>query len=296
MTQELARDQVPLPGEEPPDGAPFPASRWTLVPKALVRFLPHSWNELLTIAIAVISLVISLNTSQKQAARDQRQQLTDTLDRYLQIQAQQIDVFQQIQSNPNNLQMREFSRQVYNTFDLQNTALLAQAADLAREIPDEVGWADYATMAAGFASTGDLATAERYYRLAIDSAAGASDYATGRARNMYAAFLFTQPSRVEDGRHEYEAIQQLVEQMAVDEELKRYYSVNQYLFWARSEANIGNLNEADAVLKDACEVAKNATLALSRGNLIASVNETWLLIHQYPIPTTGPAAAALLCQ
>lgn len=295
MTHELARDPALLP-DETPDGAPPPASRWAAVPKALVRFLPHSWNELLTIAIAVISLVISLNTSQKQAARDQRQQLTDTLDRYLQIQAQQIDIFQQIQSNPNNLQMREFSRQVYNTFDLQNTALLAQAADLAHEIPGEVGWADYATMAAGFASTGDLATAERYYRLAIDSAANASDYATGRARNMYAAFLFTQPSRVEDGRREYEAIQQLVAQMAVDEELKLYYSVNQYLYWARSESYIGNLNEADAVLEDACEVAKSAKLPLSRANLIASVNETWLLIHQYPIPTTGPAAAALLCQ
>lgn len=282
MSQDATLDEsLPIPAQSP--GETPPAARRPSRNESIRRFFPHSWKDLLAISIAIVSLAISLNTSQKQAERDDRRQLTDTLDRYLQIQAQQINIFQDIQSNPDNLQLREFSRQVYNTFDMQNSALLSQAADLVSRIPDEVEWVDYATLALGYASTGDVMTADEYYRSAIDAAKSnaQNNYAVARARNMYAAFLFTQPNRVEDGREEYEAINALIRDMAVDEELRLSYLVTNLLYWARSEANFGNLDDADKVLTDACETAKTSTLPRNRDGLIAGINETWALIHQY---------------
>lgn len=289
MSENALYDDRPPPAEAPP--APGRASRTD----TLRRFMPRSWKDLLAIGIAVISLAISLNTSQKQATRDQRRQLTDTLDRYLQIQTQQINIYQEIQRNPNDVQLREFSRLVYNTFDMQNTALLAQAADLADQIPGEVTWVDYATMALGYASTGDIVTAEKFYRAAIDAAddsgggSGANPYAVGRARNMYAAFLFTQPSRIEDGRREYRAINALMRSMDVEDELKLSYEVNNDLYWARSELSIADLGGADKVLAEACEVAKTSTLARNRDALIAGINETWALVHQAAFTRAGAA-------
>lgn len=297
MTQNAMLDEnLPLPAQAP--GETPPVARRSSQGESIRRFLPHSWKDLLAISIAVVSLVISLNTSQKQAERDYRRQLTDTLDRYLQIQAQQINIFQDIQNNPNNLQLREFSRQVYNTFDMQNSALLSQAADLVRRIPDEVEWVDYATLALGYASTGDIVTADEYYRGAIDAAKNnaQNNYAIARARNMYAAFLFTQPNRVEDGRKEYEAINALIHDMAVDEELRLTYLVNNDLYWARSEANLGNLDDADKVLANACETAKTSTLPRNRDGLIAGINETWALVHQYGFGQIVQPGGGVFCQ
>ncbi len=290
MTQDaMLDDNLPIPAQAP--GETPPATHSPSRGESIRRFFPHSWKDLLAISIAVVSLAISLNTSQKQAERDYRRQLTDTLDRYLQIQAQQINIFQEIQSNPDNLQLREFSRQVYNTFDMQNSALLSQAADLVSRIPDEVEWVDYATLALGYASTGDIMTADEYYRSAIGAAK--NHYSIARARNMYAAFLFTQPNRVEDGRAEYEAINALLRDMDVDDELRLTYLVGNDLYWAKSEANLGNLDEADGVLTDACEIAQTSTLPRNRDGLIAGINETWALVHQIGF---GQFGGGLFCQ
>lgn len=276
-----------------PAGPQSPSDRQPSAQKTLRRFLPHSWKDLLAISIAIVSLAISLNTSQSQATRDQRQQLTDTLDRYLEIQVQQFNIAQEYQNAPDNLQLREFYRLISGAFGMQNTALLSQAAELAQNIPDAVEWVDYNTLAIGFLATGDIVSAERYYLAAIEAAN--TDYAKAQTQSTYAYFLFTQPARLEDGRDQYEQITDLFAGMAVDEELRRAYLVGNYANWAKTEGSLGYIDEADAILMRACEAAQSSTQTLHRAGLVASVNEAWALVHQFPFAQTGLAAGGLFC-
>lgn len=269
-------DSLRMPGSEPGE-APLD-SRRSPVRSAIVRFLPHSWKDLLAIAIAVVSLAISLNTSQGQTQRDLRQQLTDTLDRRMSI-IMEIQRLNQEMFAANNPQMRTALQNDLSILGAQDYALIAQAAELARQIPGEVSWMDYSILANGFAIAGDLENAEQYYLQTIEAAP--SDFATQWAKNGYAWFLFGQPARMEDARAQYEEIVDMIAAMNVDDELRRGYLVNAYKAWAQSEANLGNVEQVDDVLGRACEVAKSSGLARARDALVLDLNQLWSAVYSF---------------
>lgn len=267
-------------GETPP-----PASRWSSIPGAFWRLLPHSWNELLTITIAVVSLAISLITSQSQTQRALRQQLTDTLDRRMSIMME-IQRLNQEMFSASTPQVRAALQNDLGILGAQDYALIGQAAELARQIPDEVAWMDYSILANGFAIAGDLENAEHYYLQTIEAAPSA--FASQWARNGYAWFLFSQPARIQDGRAQYEEIIELISGMNVDEELRRSYLVNAYKTWAQSEANLGNVEQVDDVLARACEVAESSELPRAREALTLDLNQLWAAVHQFYGAGTAP--------
>lgn len=261
-------------GEVPPP----PASSWPSIPRAIWRILPHSWSELLTITIAVVSLAISLDTSRSQTHRELRQQLTDTLDRRMAITLE-IQKLNQEMRTTNDPQMVTALQNDLGILGAQDYALIAQAAELARQIPDEVAWMDYAILANGFAIAGDLENAEKYYLQTIGAAP--SDFAAQWAKNGYAWFLLSQPARLEDGRAQFEEIIALISNMEVDEELRRGYLVNAYKAWAQSEANLGNIEQVDQVLGRGCEVAKSSELPRVRDALTFDLNQLWTAVYQF---------------
>lgn len=287
MSEHVMMDdplQAPAGG---PD-APPPASRWSSFSSAVWRFLPHSWNELLSITIAIVSLAISLMTSQSQTERALRQQLTDTLDRRMSTMME-IQRLNQELFSLTDTQMRASIQSDLGVLGAQDYALVSQAAELARQIPNEVAWMDYSILANGFAIAGDLHNAEQYYLLTIDAAE--TDFATQWAKNGYAWFLFSQPARIEDGRAQYEEIIDLIAGMSVDDALRRSYLVNAYKAWAQSEANVGNLEQVDVVLESGCDVAKLSELPRARDALMFTLNEFWAAVYQF-----YGAGRAPLCQ
>jgi len=262
-----------------------PASRRSSLTTALWKFLPHSWNELLTITIAVVSLVISLNTSQSQNNRELREQLTDTLDHRLAISLQLQKIGQDMQATTDAKAAIKLQGDL-STLGAQDYALVAQAAELARKIPDEVMWVDYMILANGFAFSGDHRTAERYYLQTLDAAKD-SAFATQWAKSTYAWFLFGQPGRIEDGRAQYEEIIDLISNMDLHDEAKRRTLVNTYGAWAQSEGSLGNYSEVARILVRGCEVARLVENPLSRTNLMNYLSRTWET--QYPPIFAGVA-------
>jgi len=284
MSEHAALDDPLRTPAAAPDEPPRPVSRWSSVPAAIRRFLPHSWNELLTITIAVVSLAISLNASRSQTHRELRQQLTDTLDRRM-ATTMEIQRLNQEMRSTNDPQEINALQNDLALLGVQDYALVSQAAGLARQIPAEVSWMDYSILANGFAIAGDLENAERYYLETIEAAP--SDFARQWAKNGYAWFLFSQPARIEDGRAQYEGIIDLISGMTVEDELKRIYLVNAYKGWAQSEANLGNLEQVDEVLGRGCEVAKSSTLPRARDALTYDLDQ--LRTAVYTFYGAGPA-------
>lgn len=278
MSEHTALDDPLRTPADAPDEPPRPASRWSSLPSAIGRLLPHSWNELLTISIAVVSLAISLDTSRSQTHRELRQQLTDTLDRRMAI-TMEVQRLNQDMLSATDPQMISALQSDLGILGAQDYALVAQAAELARQIPDEVAWMDYSILANGFAIAGDLENAERYYLETIEAAP--SDFARQWAKNGYAWFLFSQPARIEDGRAQYEEIIALISSVDVDEELRRGYLVNAYKAWAQSEANLGNIAQVDEVLGRGCEVAKSSELPRARDALTFDLNRLWSAVYQF---------------
>src|SRR5690606_11462275 len=207
MSEPAALDDPLRTPPENPDEPPRAAFRWASLPSAIRRFMPQSWAQLITITIAIVSLAISLITSQSQTQRQLRQQLTDTLDRRMAItlEIQKLNVERLTATDP---QLASALQNDLGILGAQDYALIAHAADIARQIPDEVEWMDYSILANGFALAGDLENAERYYLETIGAVP--SDFAEQWARNGYAWFLYSQPARIEDGRAQYEAIITLI--------------------------------------------------------------------------------------
>jgi len=278
MSEPAALDDPLRTPPENPDEPPRAAFRWASLPSAIRRFMPQSWAQLITITIAIVSLAISLITSQSQTQRQLRQQLTDTLDRRMAItlEIQKLNVERLTATDP---QLASALQNDLGILGAQDYALIAHAADIARQIPDEVEWMDYSILANGFALAGDLENAERYYLETIGAVP--SDFAEQWARNGYAWFLYSQPARIEDGRAQYEAIITLINRIQVDEELRRSYLVNAYKSWAQSEANIGNLERVDEVLQRGCEVATSSEMARVRDALTFDLNQLWTLVYQF---------------
>lgn len=261
------------PGETPP-----PASRWSSVTHALWRFLPHSWNELLTITIAVVSLAISLSATQSQTSRELRQQLTDTLDRHLAIATQMQQISHDIASAETPLQMTTLQGDL-SLLSAQDYALVSHAAGLVRKIPDEAMWTDYVTLAAGFALAGDAYNAEEFYKLGIGAAP--NEFAESRARQGYAAFLFTQPTRLDDARAEYRQVIGLLDRVMMDEEVRRSEKIGVYKLWAQSETGLGTAAEVNAAIQEACEIAKASPIPRVRELLTFDLNQFWSAIYQF---------------
>lgn len=182
MAEDIAlNDPLLMPADASGTTQP-PASRRSSLTTALWKFLPHSWNELLTITIAVVSLVISLNTSQSQNNRELREQLTDTLDHRLAISLQLQKIGQDMQATTDAKAAIKLQGDL-STLGAQDYALVAQAAELARKIPDEVMWVDYMILANGFAFSGDHRTAERYYLQTLDAAKDSAFATQGGEQN-----------------------------------------------------------------------------------------------------------------
>lgn len=285
MAEDIAlNDPLLMPADASGTTQP-PVSRRSSLTTALWKFLPHSWNELLTITIAVVSLVISLNTSQSQNNRELREQLTDTLDHRLAISLQLQKIGQDMQATTDAKAAIKLQGDL-STLGAQDYALVAQAAELARKIPDEVMWVDYMILANGFAFSGDHRTAERYYLQTLDAAKD-SAFATQWAKSTYAWFLFGQPGRIEDGRAQYEEIIDLISNMDLHDEAKRRTLVNTYGAWAQSEGSLGNYSEVARILVRGCEVARLVENPLSRTNLMNYLSRTWET--QYPPIFAGVA-------
>jgi len=113
----------------------------------------------------------------------------------------------------------------------QNAFLLQQATYLTDEVPDLVTAVEYNTIATATANAGDLISAEKYYKKAIE--VSPNNYYRSLAIRSYAAYLFPQ-RRFEEARENFE---KAISLLTGGDNLVRYTNGFTYQMWAWNESN-----------------------------------------------------------
>ncbi|MCC6612635.1 MAG: hypothetical protein IT320_04095 [Anaerolineae bacterium] len=181
------------------------------------------------VLLSFIALIVSQQSARHEQKRTLRSQLSDTLQRITDTQLENAKLFVEA-ANTNPIYYQTASA----TLNQQQGFLLSLASYLAEEIPELVTSVEYNTLAYSLAWSGDVLTAEKYYRKAIDVSPDA--YYRSLATRSYASFLFPQ-RRFEEARDQYREALTLVK--GGDD---RARSTNGYTYqmWAVNELMIAN--------------------------------------------------------
>lgn len=120
---------------------------------------------------------------------------------------------------------------VSSILNQQNAFLLQQATYLTDQVPELVTAIEYNTIAAATANAGDLISAERYYKKAIE--VSPNSYYRSLAVRSYANYLFPQ-RRFEEARENF---RKAVSLLTGGDNLVRYTNGLTYQMWAWNELN-----------------------------------------------------------
>jgi len=183
----------------------------------------------IAVLLSFIALIISQQSARHEQKRTLRSQLSDTLQRITDTQLENARLFVEAgTTNPIYYQTAS------STLNQQQAFLLSLASYLAEQIPDLVTSVEYNTLAYSLAWSGDVFTAEKYYRKAID--VSPDEYYRSLATRSFASFLFPQ-RRFEEAREQYWQALTLVK--GGDD---RARSTNGYTYqmWAVNELMIAN--------------------------------------------------------
>ena len=190
--------------------------------KDLISISLSSLAFLLSLAATIISLV----RSSHERKRAIKKEITDTLGKIVSTSLDGVKL-QRETADKDPL----YFQNVSGILNQQNAFLLKQVTYLTDQIPTLVNTIEYNTIATATAGAGDLMSAEKYYRKAIEVAP--NNYYRSLAMRSYAAFLFPQ-RRFEEGRDYFKKSLSL---LSVTDAMARYTNGFTYQMWAWNEMN-----------------------------------------------------------
>ena len=192
---------------------------------------------LLSLAATMISVIRSKYEKQRILERE----LTDTLGRIVSTSLENAKLFREsAEADPS------YYQHVSSILNQQNAFLLHQATFLTDQVPNLVSAIEYNTIATAAANAGDLISAEKYHKKAIDVSLNA--YYKSLAIRSYAWFLFTQ-RRFEEGR---DSFRKSISMLTDGDNAVRYTNSYTYQIWAWNELNnAGSHKRAEELFESA---------------------------------------------
>ena len=203
-------------------------------------------KELVTLSLAILAFVVSLISTtitivrgRRERQRAIRNEITNVMSQIVATAMENAKLYHE-----NSGQSTQYYQTVSSILNQRNAFLLHQAAYLTEQVPELVTAVEYNTLAAANANAGDLFTAERFYRKAIEEA-GNTAYKSMALRS-YAAFLFPL-RRFEEGRVIF---QRAISLLKSGSNHDRYTNGFTYQMWAWNELHNAESSERAKALFD----------------------------------------------
>jgi tetratricopeptide (TPR) repeat protein len=180
----------------------------------------------LAFALSLAATVISLIRGKYVKQRAIKKEIIDTLGKIVSTTIDDVRLFYEMaEKNP------AYYQAISSIFSQQNAFLLNQATYLTDQVPHLVTAVEYNTIASATANAGDLITAEKYYKRAIE--VSPSNCHRSLATRSYAASLFPQ-RRFEEGREHFRKAISLI---TGGDNMARFTNGFTYQMWALNELN-----------------------------------------------------------
>jgi tetratricopeptide (TPR) repeat protein len=180
----------------------------------------------LAFLLSAAATMISVVRSKYEKQRAIKKEITDTLSKIVSTALENAKLFREsAEKDP------AYYQAVSSILNQQNAFLLQQATYLTDEVPDLVTAVEYNTIAAATANAGDLISAEKYYKKAIE--VSPNNYYRSLAIRSYAAYLFPQ-RRFEEARENFK---KAISLLTGGDNLVRYTNGFTYQMWAWNESN-----------------------------------------------------------
>ena len=174
--------------------------------------------------LSLISTTITLIRGRREKQRAIRNEITNVLSQIVATALENAKLYQESNETPT-----PYFQAVSSILNQRNAFLLNQAVFLADQVPDLITAVEYNTLAAANANAGDLFTAGKFYRKAIEASKEA--FYKGMAMRSYAGFLFTQRD-LEAGRQNFANAIRL---FAGENNQARYTRGYTYQMWSWNE-------------------------------------------------------------
>lgn len=229
----------------------------------------RGWADLFAVVVAVISIFISLNLSRSRENRLLRSRLTEVLDRYTELQASVYELHREINSNPNFTLNYQGA---VGTLQIQAYTLLAQAANIADRIPDQVTAVDYLTIANGFQLTTNLSLAESYYLKALEQSR--SEFNRVVILRAFANALSTKGD-VEGYRLRFDQALDAISRLNRSDLEQTTDRITTYVLWSQAEAVNDQNDEAEMQILKACELAMEIEGMQRRSESLRVIQQQW---------------------
>ncbi|MCL4249415.1 MAG: hypothetical protein KJ065_14815 [Anaerolineae bacterium] len=232
----------------------------------------------IAVLLSFIALIISQRSAHQEKKRTLRSQLSDTLQRITDSQLENARLFVEA-ANTNPIYYQTAS----STLNQQQAFLLSLAAYLAEQIPELVTSVEYNTLAYSLAWSGDVLTAEKYYRKAIDVSPDA--FYRSLAIRSYASFLFPQ-RRFDEAREQY---RQALALFTGSDDRARSTNGYTYQMWAVNEIMIAG---AEQQAEELFQRARNEFNGIENKGLknqsLQGLQAAYANAHQQAMPPDVP--------
>lgn len=180
----------------------------------------------LAFLLSLVATIISLIRSKYEKQRAIKKEITDTLSKIVSTSLENAKLYREsAEKDP------PYYQAVSSILNQQNAFLLQQATYLMDEVPGLVTAIEYNTIAAANANAGDLISAEKYYKKAID--VSPNNYYRSLAIRGYAGYLFPQ-RRFDEARENF---RKAISLLTGGDNLVRYTNGLTYQMWAWNELN-----------------------------------------------------------
>ncbi len=242
-------------------------------------------KDLVSVGISVVALALSAFATWRSQAitrfedkRMARSELTNILSKFVENDIENAKLWQQYAaSDP------RYAQQVSSMLATRNNQLIQQARYWLDQVPDITSATDYFTLASASINASDLATAEIYYKKAIDASRG--DVERAIMSRSYAATFFMR-GRYEEGR---EYFRQALRAVTSSEDVAQFTNGMTYQIWGWQELNTaGNAREANERFADAEAAFNRIGSAPTRSQALQALAAA----RQTLAPVTPPVAVA----
>lgn len=184
--------------------------------------------SVLAFLLSLVATIVSLIRSKYEKQRAIKKEITDTLGKIVSTSIENAKLYREsAEKDPS------YYQSVSSILNQQNAFLLHQATYLMDEVPTLVTAVEYNTIATATANAGDLVSAEKYYKKAID--VSPDNYYRSLAIRSYAGYLFPQ-RRFEEARANFS---KAITLLKGGDNLVRYTNGLTYQMWAWNELNNG---------------------------------------------------------
>ena len=179
---------------------------------------------LLAFVVSAISTTITIVRGRREKQRAIRNEITNVLSQIVATAIENAKLYQE-----NNEKPTPYYQAVSSILNQRNAFLLNQAVYLSDQVPQLITAVEYNTLAAANANAGDLFTAEKFYRKAIERSN--NPFYRSMALRSYGGFLFPQ-RRFAEAR---EIFRQAINLMQGNSDQVHYTNGFSYQMWAWNE-------------------------------------------------------------